>query len=66
MWRKARCLALLAVAASIGGCTGVVQLRNAKTGETVSCGGEMWSFESGDRDQHCLDYWHKLGYEPVH
>jgi hypothetical protein len=32
----------------------------------VSCGGEMWSFESGHRDQHCLDYWHKLGYEPVH
>jgi hypothetical protein len=25
----------------------------------------MWSFESGHRDQHCLDYWHKLGYEPV-
>jgi hypothetical protein len=56
---------LLAIFAGIAlaSCTGVTQLRNAKTGQTVTCGGEMWTLTSSDKDKHCLDYWHNQGFE---
>ncbi|HEV8014414.1 MAG TPA: hypothetical protein VGP48_02715 [Stellaceae bacterium] len=49
----------------LGGCTSSIHLRNAKTGETATCGGEMWNPTSSRQDDHCLGYWHGLGYDPV-
>ena len=53
------------IAALLGGCTHVVHLRNAKTGETASCGGEMFTPTSTEKDEHCLAYFHKQGFDPV-
>jgi hypothetical protein len=55
----------LTLAALLGGCTPVTQLRDAKTGETATCGGEIRSFESSARDARCLAFFHKQGFEPV-
>jgi uncharacterized protein YceK len=55
----------LSVALVLGGCTNVVHLRNAKTGEPATCGGEMWNFGSAARDEHCLKYFHQQGFDPV-
>jgi uncharacterized protein YceK len=56
----------LGLALFLGGCTNVVHLRNAKTGQTAKCGGEMWNFESSAQDEHCLKYFHQQGFDPVH
>ena len=61
--RRALCLALLAAAAA--GCTQVTQLRNAKTGQTAHCGGEMWTPFASGHDEHCLKYFHQQGFDPV-
>ncbi|HKT20705.1 MAG TPA: hypothetical protein VJR47_21810 [Stellaceae bacterium] len=53
------------IAALLGGCTHVVHLRNAKTGETASCGGEMFWLTSAETDEHCLAYFHKQGFDPI-
>ena len=55
----------LALSALLGGCTPVIQLRDAKTGETATCGGGMVSLGSSARDEQCLKYFHKLGFDPV-
>ena len=55
----------LALSALLGACTPVIQLRDAKTGETATCGGEMYSLGSSARDEHCLEYFHKQGFDPV-
>jgi uncharacterized protein YceK len=63
---RVRALAsLLFIAALLGGCTHVVHLRNAKTGETATCGGEMVGPTSSEKDEHCLSYFHKQGFDPV-
>ena len=56
---------LIVIAALLGGCTHVVHLRNAKTGETATCGGEMYWVTSSEKDEHCLAYFRKQGFEPV-
>ena len=58
-------LSILTLAALLGGCTTVVPLRNAKTGQTARCGGEMWTFESSAQDEHCLKYFHQQGFDPI-
>ena len=63
---RARALAsLVLLAVLLGGCTHVVHLRNTKTGETVTCGGEMYGPTSSEKDEHCLSYFHKQGFDPV-
>ena len=49
----------------LDGCTHVTQLKNAKTGETARCGGEIWSPTAGANDDHCLKYFHQQGFDPV-
>lgn len=64
--KRVRILAFLPiVAVLVGGCTHVVHLRNAKTGETASCGGEMFGPTSGEKDDHCLAYFRKQGFVPI-
>jgi hypothetical protein len=65
MHRVLALAALLLVAAPLGACTHVVHLRNAKTGETATCGGEMYGPTSLEKDEHCLIYFHKQGFDPV-
>ncbi len=55
----------LVISVLVGGCTPVIHLRNAKTGQTATCGGEMWSFVSSGKDEHCLKYFHQQGFDPV-
>ena len=55
----------LALSALLGGCTPVVQLRDAKTGQTATCGGELRSIDSSARDEHCLEFFHKQGFDPI-
>jgi hypothetical protein len=56
---------VLALAATIGSCTSTVLLREPITGKTVKCGGGIWSPTAPSADQHCLDYWHHMGYTPI-
>ena len=56
---------ILAVSLLLGGCASVVQLRNAKTGQTAKCGGGIWTWKASDDMQHCLSYFHQQGFEPV-
>lgn len=57
--------ALLLLAASLAGCTHVTHLRNAKTGQAATCGGEMWNMNSAAKDEHCLKIFHQQGFEPT-
>ena len=63
--RAASVVAAAIVAALTCGCTSATKLRDPKSGQTVTCGGEMWNPQSSRVDQHCLDYWHGLGYRIV-
>lgn len=66
MSRKSRdALVAALIGATLSGCTHVTQLHDPKSGQAVTCGGEMWTLTSSDKDQHCLTYWHNLGYESV-
>jgi uncharacterized protein YceK len=66
MMREMRALLYaLVLSALLGGCTEVIVVRNAKTGQTAKCGGEIWTWESAARDQHCLTYFHQQGFDPV-
>lgn len=56
---------VLILSAFVGGCTPVVHLRNAKTGQTATCGGEMRTLGSSAQDEHCLKYFHQEGFDPV-
>src|SRR5579862_8338793 len=62
---RATIILLLVLLALLGGCTHVTQLKNAKTGETARCGGEIWSPTAGANDDHCLKYFHQQGFDPV-
>ncbi len=55
----------IVLAALLGGCTQVIPLRNAKTGQTATCGGEMWTPTSSAQDEHCLKHFHEAGFDPV-
>lgn len=58
--------AIFLLAALLAGCTQVTYLRNAKTGETATCGGEMWMpMKSAANDDHCLKFFHQQGFDPV-
>ena len=56
---------ILAVAALLGGCTPVVQLRNAKSGQTATCGGELHGLHAADEDERCVQMFHRQGFDPV-
>jgi len=58
-------IGVLVVSALLVGCTTVIHLRNAKTGQTATCGGEMWTPLSAGKDDHCVQYFHKQGFDPV-
>lgn len=63
---KSRCIPLAVLGCTaLAGCTHVTQLHDPKTGQAVTCGGEMWTLTSSDKDQHCLTYWHNQGFETV-
>ncbi len=60
-----RAAIILTAAVLLSACTATVPLKNPKTGEAASCGGEMWSPTSAGRDEHCLKYFHSQGFDPV-
>ena len=62
---RATIVFILVVLALLGGCTKVTPLKNAKSGETARCGGEIWSPTAGATDEHCLKYFHQQGFDPV-
>jgi hypothetical protein len=55
----------LILAALLGGCTEVIDVRNAKTGQTAKCGGGIWTWQASAEMQHCLSYFHQQGFDPV-
>jgi len=65
MTRRRAAAAALMLAMAAGGCTHVTQLRNDRTGQTATCGGEMVSPTSSERDAHCLKIFHENGFDPV-
>ncbi len=56
---------ILCAAALLGGCTPVVHLRNVKTGQTATCGGELHGLNAAASDEHCLQVFHRQGFDPV-
>ena len=60
-----RGICILVLAAALAGCMPVVQVRNAKSGETTKCGGGMWPFNDATNFEHCLKYYHQNGFDPV-
>lgn len=50
---------------TLAGCTPVVQLRNAKTGETATCGGVLRMPGATIKDEHCLKIFHDNNFDPV-
>jgi uncharacterized protein YceK len=56
---------VLMLSSLLAGCTTVIQLRNQKTGQTATCGGELMGLTSGANDRHCLQFFHQQGFDPV-